>query len=256
MHTSAGVSMRAWQFRAGRLVGAVLLVGMLLVLADTAPTRAAIAGSSSRLPMGLTHVYGAKQVIVVTSTSSRSSIATLRAFDEVNGVWRRAFGPMRARVGRNGWSPARRRREGDGTTPEGIYSLGTTIYGTSTKPRAAYRFHHLVPGDYWDENPATGRKYNTFQHSANPDCADNPYGGDTECLWLAPVPYAYFAVINFNIPAAGPYGSAIFLHIGTADATGGCVSVAKTSLVRILHWLRSSDAPRIVLAGPSTPARY
>jgi L,D-peptidoglycan transpeptidase YkuD (ErfK/YbiS/YcfS/YnhG family) len=229
---------------------------MVAAVAGVVPARAASTGSVARLPMGLRHVDGAKQVIVVTSRSSTSSVATLRAFDEVNGVWRRAFGPMTARVGLNGWSPPRRRREGDGTTPEGMYTLGTTIYGTGTKPRAAYRFHHLVPGDYWDENPATGTAYNTFRHSANADCATNPYGGATECLWLERVPYAYFAVINFNIPATGPYGSAIFLHVGSVHATAGCVSIAQRNLVRILDWLRPSAAPRIVLAGPTSLARY
>jgi len=256
MDTAAGVPMRAWRWRARRFGGAVLLAGALLIFAHVGPTQAATVVSIPRLPMGLTHVYGAKQLIVVTSKSSTSSVATLRAFDEVNGVWRQAFGPILARVGRNGWSSARRRREGDGTTPEGIYTLGTTIYGTSKNSGVAYRFHHLVPGDYWDENPATGRHYNTFQHSANTNCARNPYGGATECLWREPIPYVYFAVINFNVPATGPYGSAIFLHAGTADATAGCVSVAQKSLVRMLDWLRPSDAPRMVLAGPTSPARY
>ncbi len=248
--------MRAWLSRArwcGRLL---LLAASLVVLADVMSMQAATPAPTARLPMGLTHVYGAKQLIVVTSKSSTSSVATLRAFDEVKGVWRQTFGPMLARVGGNGWSPARRRREGDGTTPEGIYTLGTTIYGTNKNPGVAYRFHHLVPGDYWDENPAMGRKYNTFQHSANTDCTHNPYGADTECLWLEPIPYAYFAVINFNIPATGPYGSAIFLHVGAADATAGCVSIAQMSLVHILDWLRPSDDPRMVLAGPTSPSRY
>jgi L,D-peptidoglycan transpeptidase YkuD (ErfK/YbiS/YcfS/YnhG family) len=234
----------------------LFLSATFAVLVAVAPTQAATSVPITRLPMGLTDVYGAKQLIVVTSNSSRSSFATLRAFDDANGVWKQAFGPMLARVGDKGWSPARRRREGDGMTPEGIYTLGTTIYGTNKNPGVAYRFHHLVPGDYWDENPATARKYNTFQHSANTDCAHNPYWGDTECLWLEPIPYAYFAVINFNIPATGPYGSAIFFHVGTVDATAGCVSIAQKSLVRILDWLRRSDAPRMVLAGPTSPARY
>jgi L,D-peptidoglycan transpeptidase YkuD (ErfK/YbiS/YcfS/YnhG family) len=248
--------MIAWLSYAGRFGRALLLAGTLVVLAGVAPAQAATPIPPTRLPLGLKDVYGAKQLIVVTSKSSTSSVATLRAFDEVKGVWRQAFGPMLARIGGRGWSPARRRREGDGTTPEGIYTLGTTIYGTSKNPGVVYRFHRLVPGDYWDENPAAGKKYNTFQHSTKTDCAHNPYGGDSECLWREPIPYAYFAVINFNIPASGPYGSGIFFHVGTADATAGCVSIAQKNLVRILDWLRPSDAPRIVLAGPTSAARY
>ena len=235
---------------------AVFLAGALVVLAQVASMQAAASVPRARLPMGLRNAYGAKQLIIVTSTSSRSSVATLRGFDTLNGAWRQAFGPVRARVGYNGWSTPRRRREGDGTTPEGIYALGTTIYGASANPGVAYRFHRLVPGDYWDENPATASNYNTFRHSAITDCASNPYGGATECLWLETQPYAYFAVIDFNVPARGPFGSAIFLHVGTRGATAGCVAIAEGTLVRILKWLRPSDAPRIVLAGPASPARY
>jgi len=233
-----------------------VLGAALVMLANVAPSRAATSVPTPRLPMGLSTADGATQLIVVTSASSRSSVATLRAFDRAGGAWRLAFGPVRARVGYNGWSAPRHRREGDGTTPEGIYALGTTIYGTGTRPRVRYRFHHLVPGDFWDENPATGRSYNTFQHSATTDCAHNPYGGATECLWLETTAYAYLAVIDFNVPATGPYGSGIFLHVGTRSATAGCVAIAEPTLVRILEWLRPADAPRIVLAGPASPARY
>jgi len=249
------VAMRTWVPSAGRF-GLAALMWVAIAAGIGAPPSRAATPAAARLPMGLAHVNGARQVIVVTSRSSRSTFATLRAFAEINGVWRQAFGPVPARVGRNGWSVARRRREGDGTTPEGLYTLGATIYGARPNPGVAYRFHRLVAGDYWDENPATGATYNTFQHSANTDCAENPFGGATECLWLARVPYAYFAVIDFNTPATGAYGSGIFLHVGTARATAGCVSIAEQTLVRILDWLRPADAPRIVLAGPSSLARY
>jgi len=248
--------MGAWRVWVQRSVQAVVLAAVLALVANGAPTQAATSVRTARLPMGLRSVDGAKQVIVVTSASSRSTVATLRAFEKVGGVWRAALGPVRARVGYNGWRAPRRRREGDGTTPEGIYALGTTIYGTNPNPGVASGYHRLVPGDYWDENPATGATYNTFQHSANADCADNPYGGATECLWLETAPYAYFAVIDFNVPAAGPFGSGIFLHVGTASPTAGCVAIARTTLVQILRWLRPSEAPRIVLAGPSSPGRY
>jgi L,D-peptidoglycan transpeptidase YkuD (ErfK/YbiS/YcfS/YnhG family) len=162
---------------------------------------------------------------------------------------------MAARIGVNGWIPAAKRREGDGATPEGVFPFGTTIYGNARDRGIHLRYHRLVPGDYWDENPAGGRAYNTFVHSSNTDCAENPFGGDTECLWLDPVAYRYLAVIDFNAPAHGPYGSGIFLHV-TIGATTGCVSVSLSNLVRVLHWLRPSQHPRIVLAGPLPLRRF
>ncbi len=244
----ASVVVRLGRAAAGGAVVA-LLVGAAAASGASAPP-------APRLPMGLSRVDGSRQVIVVTASSARSTVATLRAFAVTNGVWHLAFHPMRARVGRHGWMSATRRREGDGTTPEGIFTVGTTFYGTRPSTGTAFRFHRLVPGDYWDENPTTGAAYNTFRHSSNTNCARNPFGGGTECLWRGSPAYNYLAVIDFNTPAAGPFGSGIFLHTGLAAATSGCVSVAQVELVRILRWLRPSASPRIVLAGPTAPSRY
>jgi L,D-peptidoglycan transpeptidase YkuD (ErfK/YbiS/YcfS/YnhG family) len=208
------------------------------------------------LPMGLTDVYGATQVIVVTAASGRASVATLRAFQDTGGTWAQVVGPVRARVGRKGWSIPGHRREGSGTTPEGIFAIGATMYGIRPNPGVAYRYHRLVPGDYWDENPAMGSRYNTFRHSDTTDCARNPFGGRTECLWRGAPAYDYLAVIGFNSPVTGPWGSGIFLHVGTAAPTSGCVSVSRANLLRILRWLRPSSAPRIILAGPTPLSRY
>jgi L,D-peptidoglycan transpeptidase YkuD (ErfK/YbiS/YcfS/YnhG family) len=221
---------------------------MVLCTAVTVAGAAPAVHPSSRPPLGLRRIDGARQLVVVRSTSSSSSYARLTTYEDTGHGWRPVFGAMAARVGADGWLPGRQRREGDGTTPEGVYAFGTTVYGNAPDPGVALRYHRLVPGDYWDENPATGRRYNTFEHSSDTDCADNPYGGATECLWLERAPYPYFAVIDFNTPARGPYGSGIFLHV-TIGATEGCVSLSRADLVRVLRWLRPEDRPRIVLAG-------
>jgi L,D-peptidoglycan transpeptidase YkuD (ErfK/YbiS/YcfS/YnhG family) len=228
-------------------LGATLLAPVSVSAVDVSvPGAPAVHGSA--LPGGL-HVPGAGQVVLVVSASASSSHATLLAFENVHGRWARVFAPMAARVGRNGWIPASRRREGDGTTPEGVFAMGSTIYGNGRDPGVRFRYHRLVPGDYWDENPSAGRAYNTFVHSSDTDCASNPLGGDSECLWLDTVAYRYFAVVDFNTPARGPYGSAIFLHV-TIGATAGCVTVSLPNLVRLLRWLHPGQHPKIVLAGP------
>lgn len=204
--------------------------------------------TSSRYPEGIGRVDGASQLIIVTSTRATASTAWLTTFEFTRGRWIRQFGTMAALVGLHGWIASSRRREGDDTTPEGIFSLGSTIYGNDADPGVSLAYHRLVPGDYWDENPATGRRYNTFVHSRDTDCAANPFGGDTECLWLEASPYPYLAVVDFNTPSRGAYGSGIFLH-ATTGPTEGCVSVRRADLVKILRWLRRTGRPRIVLAG-------
>jgi len=206
--------------------------------------------------MGLATADGATQVIVVTAPTAASTVATLRAFALSDGAWHAALGPIRARVGRHGWVAAARRREGDAMTPEGIFPIGPTVFGVRPNPGTALRYHRLVPGDYWDENPATGAAYNTFRHSSDTDCAHNPFGGATECLWQEAPDYNHFATIGFNTPAHGPYGSGIFLHVSTGAPTSGCVAIPQSALVRLVRWMRPGAGVRIVLAGPTAMSRW
>jgi L,D-peptidoglycan transpeptidase YkuD (ErfK/YbiS/YcfS/YnhG family) len=206
--------------------------------------------ATTAMPEGLRSEAHVSQLVVITSTSPNSSFAWLTTWQLSGGTWRRVFLTMAARDGRNGWLPRLKRREGDNTTPEGVFAIGPVMYGNDPNPGVTYQYHRIVPGDYWDENPATGARYNTFRHSSATDCADDPFGGDSECLWLEKSYYPYFTFITFNSPPRGAYGSAIFLH-ATVGPTTGCVSVDRPDLKRILTWLKPKDHPLIVLAGPS-----
>jgi L,D-peptidoglycan transpeptidase YkuD (ErfK/YbiS/YcfS/YnhG family) len=56
------------------------------------------------------------------------------------------------------------RREGDGSTPTGIFGIGATMYGTKPDPGGLhYPYHQPVCGDWWDEDPYSMR-YNRFVH--------------------------------------------------------------------------------------------
>jgi L,D-peptidoglycan transpeptidase YkuD (ErfK/YbiS/YcfS/YnhG family) len=204
--------------------------------------------SGSSLPEGLNTVGAARQVIIVSAPNDASSFGWLTTYQLTANGWVREFATMATRAGVHGWLRGALRREGDGTTPIGRFTIGTTIYGNDTNPGTLYPYHHLVPGDYWDENPRGGRWYNTFRHSDNTDCAANPFGGASECLWLDHRDYPYLATINFNTPARGDYGSGIFLHV-TTGSTQGCVSVDEVNLLKILRWLNPSEHPSIILAG-------
>jgi L,D-peptidoglycan transpeptidase YkuD (ErfK/YbiS/YcfS/YnhG family) len=43
-------------------------------------------------------------------------------------------------------------------------------------------------------------------------------------------------------------GGGIFLHANGTGATAGCVSLARSDLLRVLRWLDPAKAPRIVMA--------
>ena len=179
---------------------------------------------------------------LVTVDSSGGTTATLGLWERRGRCWRRVAGPRTAHIGRSGLSS--HKREGDGATPSGTYRLGDTIYGIAPNPGVRFRYHRLVCGDWWDEDPRS-TTYNAFRHVA---CgARPPFRGASEALWRITPQYRYFAVIEYNArPVVPGRGSAIFLHVA-AGSTAGCVSLPERRLVRLLRWLRPAARPLIRL---------
>lgn len=211
---------------------------VLALLGAALPGRASAACASPPGPAGK-----ATQLVSVVAPSARSTVASLTLWRRSGACWRRVAGPWRARVGRSGVSA--RHREGDGTTPAGSFAIGATMYGVAPDPGVRFRYHRLVCGDWWDEDPASPG-YNRFRHLA---CgARPPFGGGSEALWTSTRAYAHFAVVRYDdAPPVPGRGSAIFLHADTGGATNGCVSLPLPELVRVLRWLRPAAHPRIAI---------
>jgi len=146
-----------------------------------------------------------------------------------------------ALVGLNGLST--HHHEGDNTTPIGLFGIQSTMYGVLPNPGVAYQYHHLVCGDWWDEQPSSAL-YNHFVHVP---CGTKPdFGGGSEALWQTVPSYDYFAVIAYNRhPIVPGNGSAIFLHVSSGQPTAGCVSIPVADLLRVLRALRPSLRPLI-----------
>jgi L,D-peptidoglycan transpeptidase YkuD (ErfK/YbiS/YcfS/YnhG family) len=181
------------------------------------------------------------QLITVESSSRTSTRATLRLWSREGRCWTPVAGPWTARVGRSGLSG--NRREGDGTTPTGTYSIGRTMYGIAPDPGVRYRYRRIVCGDYWVEDPSSP-SYNRFQHV--PCGQPPPFRVSGERLWQATTAYRHFAVIGFNTsPVVPGRGSGIFLHASTGAPTNGCVSLPLAQLRQVLRWLRPDASPRI-----------
>jgi L,D-peptidoglycan transpeptidase YkuD (ErfK/YbiS/YcfS/YnhG family) len=209
-------------------------------------TPAAAPACAPSLASGLASTAGAGQLITVEAPSAASTVATVELWQRSGPCWEAVAGPWTAFVGYNGFS--NHKREGDGTTPTGIYGIGPVMYGNAANPGVRYPYHVLVCGDWWDENPASA-EYNTFQPVP---CGQNPFGGDSEALWTETAPYPSFAVVEYNTdPVIPGAGSAIFLHAGTGGPTAGCVSVPLSDLDLALRWLNPADSPAIVM-GPSS----
>ncbi|TDX67530.1 L,D-peptidoglycan transpeptidase YkuD (ErfK/YbiS/YcfS/YnhG family) [Methylosinus sp. sav-2] len=141
-------------------------------------------------------------------------------------------------LGRSGIT--RRKREGDGATPAGSFTL-LSIYlrrGRAEKPRSvAARF--VRPDDLWCDD-ARSFLYN------------RPLRGKTplshERLWRADRLYDVVGVLDYNIrPRVLGRGSAIFFHIATQTLgpTAGCVALRARDMARLLP--RLAAGVRIVV---------
>ncbi len=183
------------------------------------------------------------QLITVEAPRYAVTHASVRLWRRAGSCWVAAGGPWSARIGRGGLSD--HHVEGDGTTPTGTYGLGPVIYGIAPDPGVHYRYHRLVCGDYWNEDPASPG-YNTFQHIR---CgATPPFRQTGGGLWTATIAYQHFVPIRYNTdPAVPGRGSAIFLHDDWGSATHGCIAIAPAHLDTVLRWLRPSAKPQIVI---------
>jgi L,D-peptidoglycan transpeptidase YkuD (ErfK/YbiS/YcfS/YnhG family) len=72
-------------------------------------------------------------------------------------------------------------------------------------------------------------------------------GANPEPMHQVPA-YDYAAVIAYNLARVPGLGSAVFLHVGTGGPTGGCVSLPRAELIRVLRWLRPRASPRISIS--------
>ena len=148
---------------------------------------------------------------------------------------------------------SRDKHEGDRTTPSGAFPFNPVMYGIAANPGVHYRYHRVVCGDWWVEDPASP-SYNKFRHVP---CGSRPpfrvVSGD---MSESPTAYRHLAVIDYNRdPIVPGRGSGIFLHASTGRPTLGCVSLPLPQLLAILRWLRPAKRPLIVIGTRTTIRR-
>ena len=195
-------------------------------------------------PAEIPSLASAGKALVVTATRFGTSYATATAWQrDASGGWQVAYGPVPARLGWNGFAENRVRNSG--TTPVGVYTLGTA-FGPGGNPGTSLPWRQFDGEDWWVYDPADPPTFNTWQRGRAPDAvwrvdeaehlAD--YGGQ----------YSYAAVINFNIPVVSTQsGGGIFLHVNGKGATAGCVSLRAADMLNVLRWL---DGSARVAMGP------
>lgn len=146
-------------------------------------------------------------------------------------------------IGRSGACPAAAKREGDGFTPAGSWSLREAFVrpGRVAQPASPLPWRWLGREDGWSDDPRDP-DYNRFVRHPHPFSAER--------LWRDDGLYDVVVVLGYNdAPPVPGHGSAIFLHCMPADghATSGCVAVAREALVAMLPWLSVNDTIEIAL---------
>jgi L,D-peptidoglycan transpeptidase YkuD (ErfK/YbiS/YcfS/YnhG family) len=133
------------------------------------------------------------------------------------------------------------KREGDGATPIGRFTLGAAFYrpDRGRRPRTGLALQPLRPSDGWCDDPCD-RNYNRpVRH---------PYPASAEHLWRADNCYDLLVVVGYNAQArVRGRGSAIFLHIAKEGLgpTEGCIALRRADFVKILPHLGRGASVRI-----------
>jgi peptidoglycan hydrolase-like protein with peptidoglycan-binding domain len=198
----------------------------------------------------------ARQVVVVTSSGSRADVDLLMFG---GGRWTCARMDMPARVGRNGVRALSNRRSGDGTTPGGVFPLGSMtapsgqtfqFFGNGVDPGVRGTWHQVRAGDCWAAIP-NRPSYNLMLNRPASQCVS-----PDEYLVSFQQSYSRAAIIGANMgpnrsgdaPGEPPLAAAIFLHRHSYDAAGnsrptsGCVSLNNANLIYVLQRLVPGQA--------------
>jgi L,D-peptidoglycan transpeptidase YkuD (ErfK/YbiS/YcfS/YnhG family) len=206
--------------------------------AETSSGRAAgpAAGPTAAASAGAARVPRQRQLITVTAASYGATYATLTAYRSSRHGWQRVFGPWVARIGRNGFAPPGGKREGDGRTPSGSFSM-PFFFGVLPNPGVRFPYRRIRPYDYWDDDPASAR-YNLWVDGQRASPGASPEPMDVPA-------YDYGIDIGYNTARTPGLGSAIFLHLNIGIATAGCVTLPPGELLPLMRWLDPARSPRI-----------
>jgi L,D-peptidoglycan transpeptidase YkuD (ErfK/YbiS/YcfS/YnhG family) len=238
-------------------VRAVIIAGLALVLlSPSAPAIASAAHPQSsplweactrRLDGIKTKVDKTQRTVTIVNQRSRT-YARVSFWVRTNSrcSLTRKFLTKKARIGYNGTVAGKDRKQGSGTTPLGTYTLTEAFGNGDPPPGVKLPYHKVVKGDYWVGDRKSAY-YNNLRNSKDGGfrwSLPSSRKDASEKLRSFPHQYRYVVVINFNrapektVPG---HGFAIFLHVKSSGATGGCVGVTAGQMRTVMAYLMPGD---------------
>jgi L,D-peptidoglycan transpeptidase YkuD (ErfK/YbiS/YcfS/YnhG family) len=200
-----------------------------------------------------------RQLLIVTTSDWISVTGTLQRYERrsTEETWKKVGDIIPVVVGNGGmgWGdgvvavPGHAandpvKHEGDGRTPAGIFSVGTTFgYAPDKPPAWAMPYRPLTPAtDCVDDRDS--KYYNQIVERTG-EMLD---WKSSEHMRSEGVYYQWGAVIEQNPKGRPGDGSCVFLHVsdGRGGGTAGCTAMAKPELGTVLGWLKPGADPLVV----------
>jgi L,D-peptidoglycan transpeptidase YkuD (ErfK/YbiS/YcfS/YnhG family) len=200
---------------------------------------------------------GHHQLLVVTTQGWNEKQGELSLYERENNdsEWTTVQAPIAVVLGRNGlaWgiglhptnAEMAYKKEGDGKSPAGIFSLGTAFGFAPSSEMRHLRIEYLPLHRFIEavDDPLSCY-YNCIvdRREVTPDWLSSEKMGEEPL-------YAIGLNVHHNFPnPRANAGSAIFLHIwrGENSGTAGCTAMSQSDLNRILFWLDQRKNPALV----------
>ena len=178
--------------------------------------------------------YGCQQLVTVVSQGINAKISFYQLTD---GQWQEVTElSCDGFVGRSGVFTSK--QEGDGSTPAGLYSIGSGFY-IYDAPQTGLDLFQITQDTYWVDDP------DSMHYNRRIEGTENKDWKSAEHMITYDV-YRYGFVVNYNLMANYNAGSAIFFHIGSGS-TSGCISTAEDMVLRYLARLDKNQSPYILI---------
>lgn len=199
------------------------------------------------------------QLLVVVSPDWDSQQGYLYLFERETAQldWKLVRDPIPVTLGKNGmaWgkglhplplASSNLKREGDGRSPAGIFSIGTAFGDCQHQSCAKKIPFLLITEDLECVDDPNSKYYNRLVHAASVDHPD--WNSSEKMAEIGPLYALGFVVEHNHDPIVPGDGSAIFFHIWRTPEQGsaGCTTMEESDLKAIVEWLDAACQPRLV----------
>jgi L,D-peptidoglycan transpeptidase YkuD (ErfK/YbiS/YcfS/YnhG family) len=201
----------------------------------------------------------ARQLVLVTTPDWNATQGTLRTFVRDGDRWHAAGAATPIVIGRAGaaWGlglhppqPGLQKREGDGRSPAGVFTVGTAFGYAASEPTALP--YEALGVDEYCVDVASSPFYNRIVDAGKAGKA--AVAGSTEPMRRdlhenGDEAYKIGFVIEHNPRGVAGAGSCIFAHLWKTPqtATAGCTAMTEAAMRELLGWLEADAHPVFVL---------